>query len=138
MILRLLGRISRGAEEGKGDLKLVKHLITIYKGLYVQVVKRMWAYIKENKLQDPKNKQMIKCDEKLSKVGVRAQPGLYKVSCSPPPGGGGKFIMFGVYKVPYSPPGGRISSCEEEKGIQWLWGRIQRGKEGKVKQYHLT
>ena len=34
----------------------------------VQVVKRMWAYIKENKLQDPKNKQMIKCDEKLSKI----------------------------------------------------------------------
>ena len=28
----------------------------------------MWAYIKDNKLQDPKNKQMIKCDEKLSKV----------------------------------------------------------------------
>jgi len=33
-----------------------------------EVVKRMWAYIKDNKLQDPKNKQMIKCDEKLSKV----------------------------------------------------------------------
>lgn len=33
-----------------------------------EVVKRMWAYIKENKLQDPKNKQFIKCDEKLSKV----------------------------------------------------------------------
>merc|ERR1719309_863400 len=33
-----------------------------------EVVKRMWAYIKENNLQDPKNKQMIKCDDKLSKV----------------------------------------------------------------------
>jgi len=32
------------------------------------VVKAMWAYIKENKLQDPKNKSMIKCDEKLSKI----------------------------------------------------------------------
>ena len=28
----------------------------------------MWQYIKDNKLQDPKNKQFIKCDEKLSKV----------------------------------------------------------------------
>ena len=28
----------------------------------------MWAYIKDNKLQDPKNKQFVKCDEKLSKV----------------------------------------------------------------------
>jgi len=33
-----------------------------------EVVKRMWAYIKENKLQDPKNKQMIKCDDKLGKI----------------------------------------------------------------------
>jgi len=33
-----------------------------------EVVKRMWAYIKENELQDPKNKQIIICDEKLSKV----------------------------------------------------------------------
>ena len=33
-----------------------------------EVVKRMWAYIKENKLQDPTNRQYINCDEKLSKV----------------------------------------------------------------------
>jgi len=33
-----------------------------------EVVKRMWKYIKDNNLQDPKNKQMIKCDEKLSKI----------------------------------------------------------------------
>ena len=37
----------------------------------LQVVKRMWQYIKENKLQDPKNKQFIKCDEKLSKVKAK-------------------------------------------------------------------
>jgi len=33
-----------------------------------EVVKKMWAYIKENNLQDPKNKAMVKCDEKLSKI----------------------------------------------------------------------
>ncbi len=33
-----------------------------------EVVKQMWAYIKENNLQDPKNKQFAKCDEKLMKV----------------------------------------------------------------------
>jgi len=33
-----------------------------------EVVKRVWKYIKENNLQDPKNKQFIKCDEKLSKI----------------------------------------------------------------------
>ena len=33
-----------------------------------EVIKRMWAYIKENNLQDPKNKQFANCDEKLEKV----------------------------------------------------------------------
>ena len=28
----------------------------------------MWQYIKTNKLQDPKNKQFVICDEKLKKV----------------------------------------------------------------------
>ena len=37
-----------------------------------EVVKQVWAYIKENKLQDPKNKQFAKCDDKLMKViGVK-------------------------------------------------------------------
>jgi upstream activation factor subunit UAF30 len=33
-----------------------------------EVIKQMWAYIKENKLQDPKNKQFAICDDKLEKV----------------------------------------------------------------------
>ena len=33
-----------------------------------EVIKQMWAYIKENNLQDPKNKQWAICDEKLEKV----------------------------------------------------------------------
>ena len=33
-----------------------------------QVVKKIWAYIKAKKLQDPKNKRMILPDEKLAKV----------------------------------------------------------------------
>ena len=37
----------------------------------------------------------------------------------------------GVYKVPYC--WGRISSCEERKGISCLWGRIT-WKKGKRKQ----
>jgi chromatin remodeling complex protein RSC6 len=33
-----------------------------------QVVKKLWAYIKKNKLQDPKNKRNINADAKLAKV----------------------------------------------------------------------
>ena len=33
-----------------------------------QVVKKLWDYIKKNKLQDPKNRRNIKADEVLKKV----------------------------------------------------------------------
>jgi upstream activation factor subunit UAF30 len=33
-----------------------------------EVTKRLWAYIKKNKLQDPKNKRMIKADTALKAV----------------------------------------------------------------------
>src|SRR5438128_11682916 len=33
-----------------------------------EVTKRLWAYIKKNKLQDPKNRRMIKADAVLKRV----------------------------------------------------------------------
>jgi upstream activation factor subunit UAF30 len=33
-----------------------------------QVVKTMWAYIKDNALQDPENKKNIICDDRLQQV----------------------------------------------------------------------
>ncbi|MBL7918134.1 MAG: hypothetical protein JNM96_07030, partial [Bacteroidia bacterium] len=33
-----------------------------------QVVKKLWAYIKANKLQDTKNKRMINADDKLKAI----------------------------------------------------------------------
>lgn len=33
-----------------------------------EVVKKLWAYIKKNNLQDPKNKRNIKADDKLKPV----------------------------------------------------------------------
>ena len=33
-----------------------------------EVTKRLWAYIKKNKLQDAKNRRMIKADEALKPV----------------------------------------------------------------------
>ena len=33
-----------------------------------EVTKKLWAYIKKNKLQDPKNKRMIKADAALKTV----------------------------------------------------------------------
>ena len=33
-----------------------------------EVVKRLWAYIKEKKLQDPENKQFFKPDKKMENI----------------------------------------------------------------------
>ncbi|KAL8470936.1 hypothetical protein ACS0TY_033493 [Phlomoides rotata] len=33
--------------------------------------KRVWSYIKENNLQDPINKNVVDCDEKLKKILLR-------------------------------------------------------------------
>ncbi|KAL3508445.1 hypothetical protein ACH5RR_027846 [Cinchona calisaya] len=30
--------------------------------------KRVWSYIKENNLQDPNNKNLVNCDEKLKRI----------------------------------------------------------------------
>merc|ERR1712156_1086240 len=53
------------------DLKLSDELAAIVgtsKAPRHEVVKQLWAYIKENKLQDPSNKQFAVCDDKLMKV----------------------------------------------------------------------
>ena len=52
--------------------------------------------------------------------------GAYKISYHSPPGGG-------IYQVCW----GRISSCEEGRGISWLLGRKQHEIKIKGKQDHL-
>lgn len=45
-----------------------------------QVVKRIWAYVKEHNLQDPKNKQIIVCDEKLRAVMKKDRIGCFAMN----------------------------------------------------------
>ncbi|KAG1342047.1 protein TRI1-like [Cocos nucifera] len=46
-----------------------------------QALKQIWAYIKENNLQDPENKRVIVCDEKLKKIfGGRDRVGFLEIS----------------------------------------------------------
>lgn len=39
-----------------------------------EVTKKLWDYIKQHKLQDPKNKRMINPDQKLARVFESTQP----------------------------------------------------------------
>ncbi|MBK5299173.1 MAG: hypothetical protein JJE40_18630 [Vicinamibacteria bacterium] len=46
-----------------------------------EVTKRLWAYIKKNKLQDPKNKRMIKADAALKVVfGGKAAVNMFEMT----------------------------------------------------------
>jgi len=46
-----------------------------------ELTKKLWAYIKKNGLQDPKNKRMIKADAELKRVfGGRAQVNMFEMT----------------------------------------------------------
>lgn len=46
-----------------------------------QVVKKLWAYIKKNDLQDKKNKRMINADEKLKVVfGGKSKVNMFEMT----------------------------------------------------------
>ena len=46
-----------------------------------EVTKKLWAYIKKNKLQDPTNKRMIKADAALKAVfGGKAQANMFEMT----------------------------------------------------------
>jgi len=46
-----------------------------------QVTKKIWAYIKRNKLQDKKNKRMINADEKLKVIfGGKKQVSMFEMT----------------------------------------------------------
>ncbi|XP_031261171.1 upstream activation factor subunit UAF30-like [Pistacia vera] len=46
-----------------------------------QALKQIWAYIKEHNLQDPENKKVIVCDEKLKKIfGGKDRVGFLEIA----------------------------------------------------------
>ena len=46
-----------------------------------EVTKKLWAYIKKNKLQDAKNRRMIKADDTLKAVfGGKAQVNMFEMT----------------------------------------------------------
>lgn len=45
-----------------------------------EVVRKLWVYIKKNKLQDAANKRMINSDSKLKEVFAKAQVSMFEMS----------------------------------------------------------
>ena len=45
-----------------------------------EVVKKLWEYIKKNKLQDASNKRMINADEKLREIFGKSQVSMFDMA----------------------------------------------------------
>jgi len=45
-----------------------------------EVIKKLWAYIKSNKCQDPKNKRNINPDDKLAKILGRKSINMFEMT----------------------------------------------------------
>ena len=74
-----------------------------------EVTKKLWVYIKKNKLQDPKNKRMIKADATLKAVfGGKATVNMFEMTKlvgkhlkqhTPVPGGSDGVIIRGELQL---------------------------------------
>ncbi|XP_057964322.1 uncharacterized protein LOC131155300 isoform X1 [Malania oleifera] len=78
-----------GAKEGrvKGIMKprrispALQELCGVPEIARTQALKLIWAHIKEHNLQDPENKKIIVCDEKLKKIfGGRDRVGFLEIA----------------------------------------------------------
>jgi chromatin remodeling complex protein RSC6 len=45
-----------------------------------EVTKKLWVYIKKNKLQDPKNRRNINADDVLKKVFGKAKVNMFEMT----------------------------------------------------------
>ncbi|CAA7058640.1 unnamed protein product [Microthlaspi erraticum] len=61
-------RVPRGIMKPRPVSPEMQDVVGVSEIPRTQALKRIWAYIKENDLQDPLNKKDILCDEKLKKI----------------------------------------------------------------------
>ncbi|KAI3922363.1 hypothetical protein MKX01_006052 [Papaver californicum] len=61
-------RQPRGITKPKPISPAMQELLGVPEIPRTQALKQIWAYIKEHNLQDPENKKIIVCDEKLKKI----------------------------------------------------------------------
>ncbi|KAL6580017.1 hypothetical protein OROMI_008041 [Orobanche minor] len=61
-------RVLRGITKPRPVSSKMQALVCVPEISRTQAIKLIWTYIKENNLQDPDNKRIIICDEKLKKI----------------------------------------------------------------------
>ncbi|KAJ7946133.1 upstream activation factor subunit spp27-like [Quillaja saponaria] len=76
-----IGRQPRGITKPRRVSPEMQALVGVSEIPRTQVLKQIWAYIKEHNLQDPENKKIIVCDEKLKKIfGGKDRVGFLEIA----------------------------------------------------------
>ncbi|XP_043708376.1 uncharacterized protein LOC122657668 [Telopea speciosissima] len=74
-------RQPRGITKPKPISPAMQELLGVPEIPRTQALKQIWAYIKKHNLQDPENKKVIVCDEKLKNIfGGRERVGFLEIS----------------------------------------------------------
>ncbi|CAN6449682.1 unnamed protein product [Victoria cruziana] len=74
-------REPRGINKPRPISPALQELVGVPEIPRTQALKQIWAYIKENNLQDPDNKKIIVCDEKLKKIlGGKDRVGFLEIA----------------------------------------------------------
>ncbi|XP_058081861.1 protein TRI1 [Magnolia sinica] len=74
-------RQPRGITKPKPISPAMQELLGVPEIPRTQALKQIWAYIKQHNLQDPENKKIILCDEKLKKIfGGKDRVGFLEIS----------------------------------------------------------
>eukprot|EP00262_Sarcandra_glabra_P021110 TRINITY_DN8724_c0_g1_i1.p1 TRINITY_DN8724_c0_g1~~TRINITY_DN8724_c0_g1_i1.p1 ORF type:complete len:132 (-),score=16.16 TRINITY_DN8724_c0_g1_i1:182-577(-) len=74
-------REPRGITKPKPISPAMQELLGVPEIPRTQALKQIWAYIKQHNLQDPENKKIIVCDEKLKNIfGGRERVGFLEIS----------------------------------------------------------
>ncbi|XWS39893.1 hypothetical protein CRYUN_Cryun18bG0093600 [Craigia yunnanensis] len=74
-------RLPRGIMKPRRVSPEMQALVGVPEIPRTQALKLIWAYIKEHNLQDPENKKIIICDEKLKKIfGGKDRVGFLEIA----------------------------------------------------------
>ncbi|XP_043712527.1 upstream activation factor subunit UAF30-like [Telopea speciosissima] len=74
-------RPPRGITKPKPISPVMQEFLGVPEIPRTQALKQIWAYIKEHNLQDPENRKIIVCDEKLKNIfGGRERVGFLEIS----------------------------------------------------------
>jgi ParB/RepB/Spo0J family partition protein len=96
-----------------------------------EIVSKLWAYIKKQKLQDPVDKKMVNCDAKLQAIFGKAQVTMFEMADLLKP-----HIGAGAAKAPGAAKGKKTTAADAKAGISKALQATEPAKEADAKPFY--